>query len=58
MRDGLRRFASDASGATAIEYALIAGFIAVALIVSLGNIGSALNVTFTNVNNGFSNVTK
>lgn len=52
------RFASDVSGATAIEYALIAGFIAIALIVSLSTIGGSLNQTFTKVNDGFSNVTK
>lgn len=36
-------------GATAIEYGLIAALIAVAAITALGNIGTNLNTTFTNV---------
>ena len=36
-------------GATAIEYGLIAALIAVAAIVAMQNIGSALSTTFNNV---------
>ena len=36
-------------GATAIEYGLIAALIAVAAIGAMGNIGTALNTTFTDV---------
>ncbi|HVM37524.1 MAG TPA: Flp family type IVb pilin [Sphingomicrobium sp.] len=36
-------------GATAIEYGLIAALIAVAAIAAMGNVGSKLNTTFTNV---------
>ena len=53
QRTTLQRFFSDASGATAIEYGLIAGFIAIAIIVSLNSLGHGLNTTFTTVNNAF-----
>ncbi len=39
----------DESGATAIEYALIAGGIALAIIVSVGLIGDELTVFFNSV---------
>jgi pilus assembly protein Flp/PilA len=40
------RFLSDRSGATAIEYALMAGCIAVVVIGTVNTIGSQLNATF------------
>ena len=40
------RFAKDESGATAIEYGLIAALIALAIMVGAGNLGSALNNQF------------
>ncbi len=40
---------NDESGATAIEYGLIAALIAVALIAALGSLGDSLNNTFTAV---------
>lgn len=40
------RFAKDESGATAIEYGLIAALIAVAIIVGAGNVGTTLNTKF------------
>jgi len=40
---------ADESGATAIEYGLIAALIAVACITALTNIGTELNATFTKV---------
>lgn len=43
------RFAKDESGATAIEYGLIAALIAVAIIVGAGNLGTALNTKFANL---------
>jgi pilus assembly protein Flp/PilA len=43
------RFAKDESGATAIEYGLIAALIAVAIIVGAGNVGTALNTKFTGI---------
>jgi pilus assembly protein Flp/PilA len=43
------RFVRDESGATAIEYGLIAAGISVAIITVVGTLGTALNVTFTSV---------
>ena len=43
------RFLKDESGATAIEYGLIAALISVALIAGAGALGGALNNTFTNL---------
>ena len=44
-----RNFLSNESGATAIEYGLIAAGIAVAIITVVAGLGSKLNVTFTSV---------
>jgi pilus assembly protein Flp/PilA len=49
----LNAFASDESGTTAIEYALLATIITVGIIVALTTIGSTLSTTFTKVTNGF-----
>ncbi len=43
-------FANDESGATAIEYGLIASGIAVAIIVAVNTIGSSLDTMFSNIN--------
>ena len=40
------------SAATAIEYALIAGLISLAIIVGVSLIGSRLNTTFSQVDSG------
>ena len=45
----LARFQKDQSGATAIEYGLIAAGISVAIIVVVQGLGTNLNATFTNV---------
>ena len=45
------RFAKDESGATAIEYGLIASLISVAIIGAITTIGTSLTGTFTNVSN-------
>ncbi len=45
----MMRFLRDESGATAIEYGLIAAGISVAIITVVGTLGSALNTTFTSV---------
>jgi len=49
MTKFITKFAKDESGATAIEYGLIAALIAVALITVLTSVGSNLGVTFTSV---------
>ncbi len=46
MKTLFARFAKDESGATAIEYGLIATLIAVALIVGATYLGNQLNDTF------------
>ncbi len=47
-----KRFAKDESGATAIEYGLIAGLISVIIITALTAIGTKLNSKFTSISNG------
>jgi len=42
----IARFAKDESGATAIEYGLIAALVAVAIIVGAGYLGNELNSKF------------
>ena len=44
-------FLKDESGATAIEYGLIAAGISVAIIVTVNSLGSKLSATFANVTN-------
>ena len=44
-----RRFVKDESGATAIEYGLIAALVSVAIIAVLGTLGDNLNATFSAV---------
>ena len=47
----LKAFLRDESGATAIEYGLIAAGISVAIITVVGGLGSKLETTFTSVKN-------
>ena len=54
MANFVERFVSDVSGATAIEYGLIAMLISVAVIGVLQGVGSNLTTTFTSVNNALS----
>ena len=49
MKKFLTQFASNESGATAIEYGLIAALIAVALIAILGTLSGSLSDTFKKV---------
>jgi pilus assembly protein Flp/PilA len=44
-------FLRDESGATAIEYGLIAAGIALAVIAVVNGIGTKLNAKFTSINN-------
>ena len=50
MRRLLLRFLRDESGATAIEYCLIASGIALASVVTVQGIGPQLNTKFTSIN--------
>jgi pilus assembly protein Flp/PilA len=45
----LRAFVRDESGATAIEYSLIAGGIALAIIATVKGIGPKINTTFSSI---------
>ena len=49
MMNLVKRFAKDESGATAIEYGLIAAGISVAIIATVNALGTKLNNTFSNV---------
>jgi pilus assembly protein Flp/PilA len=50
MRRFIVAFVKDQSGATAIEYGLIAAGISIAIIVAVNGLGTTLNTTFTSVN--------
>jgi pilus assembly protein Flp/PilA len=43
-------FLSDQSGATAIEYGLLAAGIALAIIAAVNGLGTTLNTEFTSIN--------
>jgi pilus assembly protein Flp/PilA len=49
MKDLIARFVKDESGATAIEYGLIAAGIALAIIAAVNGLGSTLNTKFTSI---------
>ena len=49
----LRGFARNEDGATAIEYAIIAGCISIAIVAAVQSIGTTLNNTFNSVKAGF-----
>jgi pilus assembly protein Flp/PilA len=51
MKEVMKRFARDESGATAIEYGLIAAGISVVIIAAVKAVGTNLNGTFTTVSN-------
>jgi pilus assembly protein Flp/PilA len=44
------RFLDDDSGATAIEYALIAGIVSISIVAALQNVRGSLQSTFNSVN--------
>jgi pilus assembly protein Flp/PilA len=49
MKRLLARFAQNESGATAIEYGLIAAGVSVAIITVVAGVGSSLKTTLTSV---------
>ena len=55
MKSVFVRFARDESGATAIEYGLIAAGISVAIIAVVNALGGQLQNTFTNVSGQLGN---
>ncbi len=54
MNKFLSRFLTDESGATAIEYGLIAALIAVVIIGAVTAVGTNLKSTFNNIANNVS----
>jgi pilus assembly protein Flp/PilA len=50
MKNLITRFVTDESGATAIEYGLIAAGISLAIIAVVNGLGSNLNTKFTSIN--------
>ena len=50
MKKFIAKFLADESGATAIEYGLIAAGISLAIIAVVNGLGSNLNTKFTSVN--------
>ncbi len=55
MKTLINRFKADESGATAIEYGLIAALIAVAIIAAVRAVGGTLSDTFDAVDAGLVN---
>ena len=49
MSKFIKQFLNDESGATAIEYGLIAALIAVVIITGVTLVGTSLETTFTNI---------
>jgi len=58
MTSLMNRFAKDESGATAIEYGLIAAGISVAIIAVVNSLGGQLKTTFSNVSSSLANAGK
>ena len=50
MTTTLQKFIADESGATAIEYGLIAAGISLAIIAIVNGLGTNLNTKFTSIN--------
>jgi len=51
MRRLVWKFLADQSGATAIEYCLIAAGLSIVIVVAVNGIGTSLNGTYASVNN-------
>ena len=52
MLKPVQKFLREESGATAIEYSLIAGGIMLVIVAVVQSLGSTLNTTFTSVGTG------
>ena len=50
MKNLVSRFVKDESGATAIEYGLIAAGISLVIIAAVNGLGTKLNTTFGSIN--------
>lgn len=49
MKSKFSEFVSDESGATAIEYGLIAGLVSVVIIVALQTLGTKISADFSSI---------
>ena len=58
MKSSLIRFVRDTSGATAIEYGLIAAGISIAIIAVVNALGGQLSNTFSTVTGNLANAGK
>ena len=54
----VKRFGQDESGATAIEYGLIAALIATAVITAMTSLGSAIGTSFDQIGKTLTTKTK
>ena len=52
MKNLIARFVKDESGATAIEYALIASGIGLAIMLAVQSLGTAITTKFTAISTG------
>ena len=50
LKNAVRKFAADESGATMVEYAIMVALIAVVCVTAVGLIGTKSNTTFGRVN--------
>jgi pilus assembly protein Flp/PilA len=55
MKVFVSRFVEDESGATAIEYGLIAAIVAIGIVASLQTLRTSMQNQYVSVNAGFSN---
>ncbi|MGZ3411490.1 MAG: Flp family type IVb pilin [Xanthobacteraceae bacterium] len=58
MGRSIKCFVQDKSGATAIEYAIIAGSLSIVILVSVNAIGSAVQGIFGQVAAGFTTLAR
>lgn len=56
MKKLVKPFLKNESGATAIEYGLIAGLVAVVIIAAVTTVGEQLKTTFTTIGTKLTNV--
>jgi pilus assembly protein Flp/PilA len=57
LYNGIRKFAKDEEGATAVEYGMMVGLIAVAIILTVYTIGNDLNDLFDRISTCIANPT-
>ncbi len=55
MKNLIARFVRDEQGQDLIEYALLAGFISLAVVTAVTNVGTSLNVLYQNVDSQVDN---